>query len=611
MDAIFLKLINMSICAGWLILAVIALRLIPAGIPKWTRCVLWALVGVRLLCPFSLESVFSLIPSARTLNPVDVRYGQAPGLDSGIAALDNAVNPVIRESFAPNPGQSVNPLYVLTWIAAFVWLAGVLALAGYAVFSYIRLRQITVEAVMLRENIYLCDHIPTPFISGILHPAIYLPSGLDADARYYVLAHEQAHLLRRDHWWKALGFSLLAVYWFHPLVWAAYVLFCRDIELACDEKAVKDWDFAKKQAYSHALVACSTQQKSMHICPLAFGETGVKKRVKAILRYKKPSLALVAVSAAVCTIVAVCFLANPRSKAQETPPPGEDSTARPDPEDAPLPDEGTAARPDPEDAPRPDEGAAARPDPENAPLPGEDTAARPDPEDAPLPDEGTAARPDPEDAPLPDEGTAAHPDPEDAQPVPAVNTGYPLYDSLIASAARVLAHPREEEYETERSLFTSAYFYAEMTWQTPGYLLMDLDGNGVDELLFGENHDDGWNGIVYNIYTISDGALVRIADGWERNRYYLCENGYIANEGSSGASQSTYCYYTYDKAALTLVEAVVFDASSDPENPWFYTTGDPYAQTAAQTPVSESEAREIMDRYVYVLPQFTPFPDVP
>ena len=301
----------------------------------------------------------------------------------------------------------------------------------------------------------------------------------------------------------------------------------------------------------------------MHICPLAFGETGVKKRVKAILRYKKPSLALVAVSAAVCTIVAVCFLANPRSKAQETPPPGEDSTARPDPEDAPLPDEGTAARPDPEDAP------------------------------------------------LPDEGTAAHPDPEDAQPVPAVNTGYPLYDSLIASAARVLAHPREEEYETERSLFTSAYFYAEMTWQTPGYLLMDLDGNGVDELLFGENHDDGWNGIVYNIYTISDGALVRIADGWERNRYYLCENGYIANEGSSGASQSTYCYYTYDKAALTLVEAVVFDASSDPENPWFYTTGDPYAQTAAQTPVSESEAREIMDRYVYVLPQFTPFPDVP
>ena len=547
MDAIFLKLINMSICAGWLILAVIALRLIPAGIPKWTRCVLWALVGVRLLCPFSLESVFSLIPSARTLNPVDVRYGQAPGLDSGIAALDNAVNPVIRESFAPNPGQSVNPLYVLTWIAAFVWLAGVLALAGYAVFSYIRLRQITAEAVMLRENIYLCDHIPTPFISGILHPAIYLPSGLDADARYYVLAHEQAHLLRRDHWWKALGFSLLAVYWFHPLVWAAYVLFCRDIELACDEKAVKDWDFAKKQAYSHALVACSTQQKSMHICPLAFGETGVKKRVKAILRYKKPSLALVAVSAAVCAIVAVCFLTNPRSKAQETPPPGEDSTARPDPEDAPLPDEGTAARPNP----------------------------------------------------------------EDAQPVPAVNTGYPLYDSLIASAARVLAHPREEEYETERSLFTSAYFYAEMTWQTPGYLLMDLDGNGVDELLFGENHDDGWNGIVYNIYTISDGALVRIADGWERNRYYLCENGYIANEGSSGASQSTYCYYTYDKAALTLVEAVVFDASSDPENPWFYTTGDPYAQTAAQTPVSESEAREIMDRYMYVLPQFTPFPDVP
>ena len=187
------------------------------------------------------------------------------------------------------------------------------------------------------------------------------------------------------------------------------------------------------------------------------------------------------------------------------------------------------------------------------------------------------------------------------------NTGYPLYDSLITAAARVLKDPQAQAYDYERTLFTSAYFFSDMTWQTPGYLLMDLDGNGTDELLFGENHDDGWNGIIYNIYTISDGALVHVADGWERNRYYLCENGYIANESSGGASESVYCYYTYEGTALTLVEAIVYDASSDPENPWFYTTQDSFSETASLTPVSETDARAVMDGYTYILPQFTPF----
>lgn len=600
MDKIFLQLLNRSICAGWLILAVIVLRQILRRAPKWIRCVLWAFVAVRLVCPFSLQSMFSLIPSARTLSPYDVQYAKAPEIHSGVAAIDNTLNPVIRESFTPDPAASIDPLHVWTAAAGIVWLIGLLFLTGYALLSYIRLRKHVSESVCLRQNIYLCDNVRSPFILGVLRPAIYLPADLEEDAMQYILAHEQAHIARRDHWWKLLGFFLLCAYWFHPLVWAAYILFCRDMELACDEKAVKNWNFAGKKAYSHALVSCSAQRRAILSCPLAFGEVGVRERVKAVLHYKKPALWVITVSAVICALVAVCFLTDPVGEAKEP-----DSQGGGNPQTETPSTEGEVPRTN-----DPVTKTAIAPD-HAQPEAGNTTAPRsPDEESTSHEADGTTGTQtgsaDNSDAPSEnrDSGTQSS-DPSEG--IPAAGTGYPLYDSLIAAAARVLKNPQAEAYDDERTLFTSAYFYSDMTWQTPGYLLKDLDGNGTDELLFGENHDDGWNGIVYNIYTISDGALVHVADGWERNRYYLCENGYIANEGSGGASESTYCYYTYEGTKLTLVEAVVYDASSDPENPWFYTTEEPFSETASLTPVSEADARAIMDSYTYILPQFTPF----
>ncbi len=576
MDTIFLQLLNMSICAGWLILAVIVLRQILRRAPKWIRCVLWAFVAVRLICPFSLQSMFSLIPSTRTLSYDDMAYTSAPEIHSGVAAIDNTLNPVIRQSFAPDPAASINPLHVWTAVAGVVWLIGLLLLTCYALLSYIRLRILISESICLRQNIYLCGNVCSPFILGVLRPAIYLPAGLGEDAMQYILAHEQAHITRRDHWWKLLGFFLLCVYWFHPLVWAAYILLCRDIELACDEKAVKNWNLIKKKAYSHALVSCSTQRKAILSCPLAFGEIGVKERVKAILNYKKPALWVVTVSAVICALVAVCFLTDPVGEAKESAlqSGGAGQSA------------GTGGAEQPGAA---DKNADAQKT--DADEPGQPGAA----------DKNVAAQKTGADEPG-QPGAA-----DTSSDTQTANTGYPLYDSLITAAARVLKDPQAQAYDYERTLFTSAYFFSDMTWQTPGYLLMDLDGNGTDELLFGENHDDGWNGIIYNIYTISDGALVHVADGWERNRYYLCENGYIANESSGGASESVYCYYTYEGTALTLVEAIVYDASSDPENPWFYTTQDSFSETASLTPVSETDARAVMDGYTYILPQFTPF----
>lgn len=311
MSGIFLKLLNLSISASWLVLVVLALRLVLKRAPKWVNVLLWGMVALRLMLPFSIESALSLIPSAETLSPEVVQFDPAPTITSGVELIDNAVNPALSESFAAAPLASVNPLYVWTYLAGWVWLIGLAAMLAYALVSYLRLRRRVSASIPLRENIYVCDEVPSPFILGIVHPRIYLPSVLDEAQRGSVLSHERAHFARRDHWWKPLGFALLAVYWFNPLLWLAYTLLCRDIELACDERVLRGMDAGQVKDYSSALLACSVPRRMIAACPLAFGEVGVGARVKNALRYKKPAFWVVAVSVVVCTVVAVCFLTNP------------------------------------------------------------------------------------------------------------------------------------------------------------------------------------------------------------------------------------------------------------------------------------------------------------
>ena len=310
MDAVFLKLINMSLTASWLCLAVLLVRLLLKKAPKAISCALWALVGLRLLLPFSLESVLSLVPSAEPL-PEDMLLSPTPTINSGIPVVNEVINPVISQGLAPNPGDSVNPMQVITTVAGYIWVIGMSAMLIYTAVSYLRLRHRVREAVRIEGNIYECDHISTPFILGVIRPRIYLPSGMEAEDRAFVVAHEQAHLRRLDHVWKPLGFVLLSVHWFNPLLWLGYILLCRDIELACDERVIRELGTDIKKSYSAALLSCSVPRRAISACPLAFGEVGVKGRIKSVLNYKKPAFWIILVAVVALAVTGVCFLTDP------------------------------------------------------------------------------------------------------------------------------------------------------------------------------------------------------------------------------------------------------------------------------------------------------------
>lgn len=312
MADLFLKIVNMSISASWLVLAVVILRLVLKKAPKRFRPVLWGIVGIRLLLPFSIESVFSLIPSAETISP-DIMYAQAPTIHSGISVLNSAVNPVISESFAPDPLTSANPLQIWIPVAAVIWAIGVAAMLIYLIVSSLRLRRQVQTAVLLQDHIYQSEHVASPFVLGLFRPGIYLPFHLSDKDMPHVIAHEQAHIKRRDHWIKPLGYLLLCVYWFNPVLWLAYLLLCRDIELACDERVIQDLGADQRADYSEALLSCSVPRRMIVACPIAFGEVGVKARVKNVLNYKKPAFWVIVVAVLSCIVVAVCFLTNPKS----------------------------------------------------------------------------------------------------------------------------------------------------------------------------------------------------------------------------------------------------------------------------------------------------------
>lgn len=314
MEGIFVKLLNMSISASVLILIVVLLRGVLRRSPKWIHCLLWGLVAVRLVCPLSFESSFSLAPRADFVETKlgvqreDGRYMNSATDVSKVLNddLDNAQNKnLANKGNADRQGDWKK----ISW----TWFVGVVLLLGYAAISYLRFRKKVQASVRLRDGIYVCDNIRTPFILGVIRPGIYLPSDMDEVQTDNVIAHERAHLSRLDQVWKPLGYCLLAVYWFNPLCWLAYVLFCRDMELACDEKVIRDMDVEDKKVYSRVLLSFSDPSHRIAAGPLAFGEIGVKKRIQSVLNYRKPAFWMVGLAILALVVTSLCFLTNPKA----------------------------------------------------------------------------------------------------------------------------------------------------------------------------------------------------------------------------------------------------------------------------------------------------------
>ena len=786
MAAVFLKLLNLSISASWLVLAVLVLRLISKRSPKWVNVLLWGIVALRLVLPFSIESALSLIPSAETVSPAAVQFDPAPTITSGVSVIDNAVNPSLSEHFAAVPTASVNPLYVWTEIAGWVWLIGLGAMLLYALVSYLRLLRRVSVSLCVRENIYLCDAISSPFILGVVKPRIYLPSGLDEVQRQNVLSHERAHLARRDHWWKPLGFALLAVYWFNPVLWLAYTLLCRDIELACDERVIRTMDESAVKTYSTVLLACSMPRKAVITCPLAFGEVGVKERVRNALHYKKPAFWVVAASVTVCVVVAVCFLTDPPTdtdaaglvgfhREQVTYADVTDASGA-QPSSVQLTAEETNAVYALLDALQYKRlGAASAMEDCYArlyfisaagerceimlseremlvnPITGGKTArlyelhsgsaelrdylfgcigaSEPAEEEMKTMTEPTlsltltvpAAWEDIAELSACDKGTAylgygimlfhlseknalaAYPDGGmgnvwwlvamswdnfkelrgyDALPVPEIlgiaeyvlgaddeyvyllvlpsdvqflendpvsqrqyetlqsdsqgvltrflkdngihindmcpassvfsppargdaasTTGYAAYDALLAEISD-LRRSGASEAQTD---FSHDLLSANDYYQTPGWLLRDLDGDGIPELLLGADWGDG-HSVIFNIYRLDGAKAVRVVDGWNRSRWYLCTDGSLANEGSSSAFESSYSYYRYTSGELQHLETLLYLDGGSGGSPWRYSvTTDQYVSSGDFHSVTEAEATAVMDKYTHETLAFTPF----
>ena len=786
MAAVFLKLLNLSISASWLVLAVLVLRLISKRSPKWMNVLLWGIVALRLVLPFSIESAVSLIPSAETVSPAAVQFAPAPTITSGVSVIDNAVNPSLSEHFAAVPTASVNPLYVWTEIAGWVWLIGLGAMLLYALVSYLRLRRRVSVSLPVQDHIYLCDAISSPFILGVVKPHIYLPSDLDEVQRQNVLAHEQAHLARRDHWWKPLGFVLLAVYWFNPVLWLAYTLLCRDIELACDERVIRTMDESAVKTYSTVLLACSMPRKAVITCPLAFGEVGVKERVRNALRYKKPAFWVVAASVTVCVVVAVCFLTDPPTDTDAAGLVGfhreqvtyadvtDASDARPS--NIQLTAEETDAVYALLDALQYKRlGAASAMEDCYArlyfisaagerceimlsehemlvnPITGGKTArlyelrsgstelrdylfgcigaSESAEEEMKTMTEPTlsltltvpAAWEDIAELSACDKGTAylgygimlfhlseknalaAYPDGGmgsvcwlvamswdnfkewrgyDALPVPEIlgiaeyvlgaddeyvyllvlpsdvqflendPVSYRQYKALqidsqgvltrflkdngihineVCPASSVFSPPARSDAASATSYAAYDALLAEISglrrsgaseaqtdfshdllsvndyYQTPGWLLRDLDGDGIPELLLGANWDEG-HAVIFNIYRYGGTRAVRVVNGWNRNRWYLCTDGSLANEGSSSAFESSYSYYRYTNGELQHLETLLYLDDGSGGSPWRYSvTTDQYVNSGDFHSVTEAEATAVMDKYTHETLAFTPF----
>lgn len=311
MGEVFLKVLNMSATAGWLILAVLFIRCLLRKAPKWLMCLLWGVVAVKLIFPFSIESSFSLIPAAEPVRIIT--HTGSPGIQE-----DATDHPQVSNEFVGTPyeeGVRVDTKEQgidRSSAFALLWIMGVLGFLVYAMISYIKLKKQVAASLTVRKGVKECDEIAFPFILGVLLPTIYIPSSLDAASRSFVISHETAHLKRRDHWWKPLGYLILCIHWFNPLCWISYILLCRDIEMACDEKVIRDMGKEEKVGYSQTLLDLGHAGRMLTACPVAFGEVGVKERVKGVLNYRKPAFWIVFLSVVACVVISVCFFTSPK-----------------------------------------------------------------------------------------------------------------------------------------------------------------------------------------------------------------------------------------------------------------------------------------------------------
>ncbi len=319
MNTFFLHLLNISISASWLIAALLLLRFIFVKMaPRWTVCLLWVLAGARLLMPFWPESPFSLQPAAQAI-PADITVRQNPAIDAGVPAINDFVNSQILADLAIRPESRQRPVQTALSVSSVIWVCGLLAFLLYALYAYFSLKRKTAVSIPISQDVRIAEKIDSPFIFGIIKPVIYIPSGLDRKYLSFILLHEKAHIRRFDPLWKMLGFLLLSVYWFNPLVWLSYILFCRDIEEACDEQAIRDMGSNDRKNYSQALLACSSPRRKVAAFPLSFGEIGVKERIKHVLRYRKPGTWITIAAIAVCAAAAVCYFTSPQKFIKKPP----------------------------------------------------------------------------------------------------------------------------------------------------------------------------------------------------------------------------------------------------------------------------------------------------
>ena len=311
MDGLFIDIMNNAIVSSLLIVAILILRLVLKRVPKWIHCLLWGLVAIKLLVPVNIESPVGILPNTSPI-PRDITVAEVPSVDTGISGIDENINFVLAENLSRDNIQfvTVTPMGVYMYIASIIWIAGMIIMLAYFIISFLVIKRRVSASIRVDGNIYECDDIVSPFILGLISPKIYFPSGLDAKVKECVIAHENTHINRRDFIWKPLGFVILAVYWFNPLCWISYVLLCRDIEYACDEKTTKDKDDSWRADYCQALLDCSVQRKMITACPVAFGEVGVKERIRKVINYKKPAFWGIVVALVVCAVVAVCFMTS-------------------------------------------------------------------------------------------------------------------------------------------------------------------------------------------------------------------------------------------------------------------------------------------------------------
>lgn len=316
MTELFIKIVNMSITASILVLLVLVMRLLFRRAPKWIHVLLWGLVAIRLICPFDMESTLSLMPRSEWIEQTPPYQAETviPDVIDPQTIISQFPDTEISTPVMPPPEITVHRGVNLNVILPSLWVVGIAGVLVYLLISYLRIYLRIRDAVKFRDNIYTSGKISSPFVFGLFRPRICLPENMDAVDMSYVIAHEGAHIRRGDHIWKPLGFLLMTVHWFNPMIWLGYIMLCRDIESACDERVVKEYSDVQRADYSDALLACSIKRSMITACPLAFGEVSVKSRIKSVLHYKKPAFWIVVLAVIASVVAAVCFLTNPDVK---------------------------------------------------------------------------------------------------------------------------------------------------------------------------------------------------------------------------------------------------------------------------------------------------------